>query len=70
MTLVEEARDRLKYTGARKPLLVIGEDKLTQFLTETCDRHPPLIDDKKRFDGVPFRCVPSMKGMYVLDLDP
>lgn len=71
MSMVERARDMLKYTGARKPMLLVSKTLLDQWLTETCDRHPPLIDMKKQFDGVPFRCVPLMEvGMHIVDLEP
>lgn len=66
--LVDHARELIRYSAARKPLLLVPEDKLDQFLQETCGG-VLLLDLHNRFDGVPFRCARHMFGdLAVIDM--
>lgn len=67
MSLVQTARELLKYTGARQPMLLVSGEKLDEWMEEAY----PLLDNQKQFDGVPFRCVRSMReSLHVIDMAP
>ena len=65
MNILEQCRDRIRYSAARQPLLLIPQDRLDEFLADAYE----ACKGKKRLDGVPWRCVPHTTGSpAVIDL--
>ena len=66
VNLLELSRERIATSAARKPLLLIPQDRLDDFLDVAYE----ACNGRKSLDGVPWRCVPQASGTpVVIDLD-